>query len=184
MKLNAKDIDSLLSGVEIGHPIRSAAGSGCYVDAETLRELCRVALLHIESERASSQADAQEPLPERPRYVPPAKRGTSLPKSTIEDWRALGLNASHTYVPGPVLAELCELALRVVHPSAPTAKHVRVRLPVDVRPDGTWYGRRLSYGDLAASGSPPVHEGAQRVWVEADVPVPEAEPVVRGEVKP
>lgn len=107
-----------------------------------------------------------------------------LSKKDVEDYRALGLNASHTYVPGPVLAELCELALRVVHPSAPTAKHVRVRLPVDVRPDGTWYGRRLSYGDLAASGSPPVHEGAQRVWVEADVPVPEAEPVVRGEVKP
>lgn len=70
------------------------------------------------------------------------------------------------------------------------ARTVRVRIAVAVATDGEWYADG-SCGDpdeimsqhATVMLSPPQRHGVRVSWVEADVPMPEAD-AIEGEVKP
>jgi len=68
-------------------------------------------------------------------------------------------------------------------------KTVRVRIAMTVDPDGGWRSagwKESGYGDEERDMRDCVEENADDMakfyWIEADVPIPEAESVIQGEV--
>lgn len=55
---------------------------------------------------------------------------------------------------------------------APSAKHVRVRVPVDVFADGSWYVHGYMDSEMKRGYNPDVSPDGTRRWVAADVMVP------------